>query len=515
MVRTPGFTITVIGTLALGMGANTAMFSAIDAVVLQPLPFPDADRLVRLTQVTDTGERNTAAVRLDEWGARTTTFVAITHHVGEDVSDTTGVDPERVRRVTVGPRFLDVVGIRPALGRGFTDAEHRLGGPNVALISDRYWRYRFNSDPHVLEQSVRMGDRSYAIVGVLPPSFGFPEEDIDWWVPQWSDAPWAQAREFGYEGVGRLKPGVSLEQATADLERVQRQLAVEYPKTDAQIQPRVVPLKEAVVGGVSRSLWLLLAAVSMLLLIACTNIAALLLARGAQRRNEVAIRYAIGGSRWSVASQLLTESVVLAIAGAAAGVVVAIGVAAGLRALAPTLPRLDQMALNGRVLMYTAAATAVVALLCGVMPAFRGTRVALRADGGRTQGSPRQRLQWLLVGVQVALSVTLLAGAGLLARSLDALSRVDTGFDPVPVLTFRVSGSFGEDRRLQPHGAAHQSLAGRTGEVAANRDGRDDNHTARCDNELCLRIPAGGARRPGRYARGSPNFASSRRATSV
>jgi predicted permease len=444
--RTPGFAITVVGTLALGMGANTAMFSAIDAVVLQPLPFPDADRLVKLTQVSDNGERNTAAVRLEDWDRRTTAFVAITNHIAEDVSDNTGVDPERVRRVTVGPRFLDVVGIRPALGRGFTDAEHRLGGPDVALVSDRYWRYRFNSDPRILEQSVRMGDRSYAIVGVLPPSFGFPEEDVDWWVPQWSDAPWAQAREFAYEGVGRLKPGVSLEQASADLERVQRQLALEYPKTDAQIRPRAVPLKDAVVGGVSRSLWLLLGAVSLLLLIACTNIAALLLARGAQRRHEVAIRYAVGGSRRSVALQLLTESAVLAIAGAAAGVVVAIGVGAGLRALAPTLPRLDGMAINGRVLLYTAAATAVVALVCGVMPAFRGTRVALRADGGRTQGSPGQQLQWLLVGVQVALSVTLLVGAGLLVRSLDALSRVDPGFDAGPILTFRVSGSFGEER---------------------------------------------------------------------
>jgi predicted permease len=446
VARTKGFAVTVVGTLALGMGANTAMFSAIDAVVLQPLPFPDADRLVKLTQVSDNGERNTAAVRLEDWDRRATTFVAITNHIAEDVSDTTGADPERVRRVTVGPRFLDVVGIRPAIGRGFTDAEHRLGGPGVALISDRYWRYRFNSDPRVLEQSVRMGDRSYAIVGVLPPSFGFPEEDVDWWVPQWSDAPWAQARELGYQGVGRLKPGVTLEQAGADLERVQRQLAVEYPKTDAQIRPRVVTLKEAVVGGVSRSLWLLLGAVSMLLLIACTNIAALLLARGAQRRHEVAVRYAIGGSRRSVALQLLTESAVLAIVGAAAGVVVAIGVGAGLRALAPTLPRLDEMALNGRVLLYTATATAVVALLCGVIPAFRGTRVGLRADGGRTQGSPRQRLQWLLVGVQVALSVTLLAGAGLFVRSLNALVSVDPGFDADPVLTFRVSGSFGEDR---------------------------------------------------------------------
>lgn len=445
-VRTPAFTITVIGTLALGMGANTAMFSAIDAVILQPLPFPEADRLVKLSQVTDRGEANTAAVRLEEWGARTTTFAAITNYVWEDVSDTTGVDPERVRRATVGSHFLDVVGMQPALGRGFTAAEHRLGGPDVALISDRYWRYRFNSDPDVLRRSVRMGERSYAIVGVLPPSFAFPAEDVDWWVPQWSDAPWAQARRFGYDGVGRLKPDVGLEQAHADLERVQQQLAVEHPDTDADIRPRVIPLKEAVIGGISRSLWLLLGAVSMLLLIACTNIAALLLSRGAQRRQEVAIRYAIGGSRLSVASQLLTESVVLAVAGAAAGVVVAIGVVAGLRSLAPTLPRLDEMALNGRVLIYTVAATVIVALLCGVMPAFRGTRVALRADGGRTQGSPRQRLQWLLVGVQVALSVTLLAGAGLLVRSLDALARVDPGFDPAPVLTFRVSGSFGEDR---------------------------------------------------------------------
>ena len=446
MARTPGFTLIVIGTLAIGIGANTAIFAAIDAVVLQPLPFPDADRLVTLTEIADTGEGNTGAVRLEDWGRRSTTFVAITHYVDEDVSDTTGPDPEPVHRATVGPRFLDVVGIAPALGRGFTDAEHRLAGPAAALISDRYWRYRFNSDPRVLERSIRMGARLYPIVGVLPPSFGFPEENVDWWVPQWVDAPWTQTRGRGYAGVGRLKPGVTLDQAQADLGRVQRQLAIEYPATDAKLRPRVAPLKDTVVGGVSRSLWLLFGAVSVLLLIACTNIAALLLSRGAQRRQEVAIRYAIGGSRVSVAWQLLTESAVLAFAGGLAGVVVAIGVGAGLRALAPALPRLDEMALNGRVLLYTAASTAIVAVLCGVVPAFRGTRVTLRTDGDRTAGFPRQRLQWLLVGVQVALSVMLLAGAGLLVRSLDALSRVDPGFDASHVLTFRVSGSYGEER---------------------------------------------------------------------
>ena len=308
LARTPAFTITVVGTLALGMGANTAIFSAVDAVVLQPLPFPDADRLVTLTQIDDTGESNTAAVRLEDWSRRATTFVAITHYVWEDASDTTSADPQRVRRATVGPRFLDVVGISPALGRSFTDAEHRLGGPSVALISDRYWRARFNGDRRVLEQSVRMGNRSYAIVGVLPPSFVFPDEDVDWWVPQWVDSPWTQVRGRGYAGVGRLKTGVTLEQALADLERVQRQLAIEHPKTDTKIRPRVAPLKEAVVGRVSRSLWLLFGAVSVLLLIACTNIATLLLSRGAQRRDEVVIRYAIGASRRSVALQLLTES---------------------------------------------------------------------------------------------------------------------------------------------------------------------------------------------------------------
>jgi predicted permease len=447
MVRTPGLTVIVVATLAVGIGANTAMFSAIDAVVLQPLPFPDADRLVQLSQVRDaTRETFPASARLADWGRRSTTFAAMANYVSEDVSDTTGTDPARIRRTTVGPRFLDVIGIAPARGRGFTDAEHRLGGPRVALISDRYWRDQFDRDPRVLERSIRMGTRAYAVVGVLPPSFTFPDEDVDWWVPQLVDAPWIQTREFGYASIGRLKSGVSLERAAADLARVQRQLGAELPKTDAQIRPRVTPLKETVIGGISGSLWLLFGAVSVLLLIACTNVASLLLSRGAQRRQEVAIRYALGGSRRSVVMQLLTESALMAIAGGAAGVIVGISISAGLRALAPTLPRLDEMTLNLRVLMYTGAATAVVAVLCGVVPAFRGTRAPQRGiEDGRSRVSGRQPLQWLLVGVQVALSVTLLAGAGLLLRSLDALSRVDPGFDAGSVLTFSITGSFGED----------------------------------------------------------------------
>ena len=449
LLRTPGFAITVVLTLALGMGANTAVFSMIDAVLLRSLPFPDADRLVRLTEITETsGEITTAAVRLYDWDRLATTFTAITNYVTEPVSDTTGVEPELARRATVGPRFLDVVGIRPALGRGFTAREHRMGGESVVLISDRYWNRRFGRDPNVLARTVRMVDRSYAIVGVMPASFGFPSDDIDWWVPQFGDAPWTQNRQFkGFFGVGRLAPGVTLDLARRDLARVQAQLATQYPRTDSQLRPQVTPLKDALVGSVRASLWLLFGSVSVLLLIACVNIAALLLARGAQRRHEVAVRYALGASRRSVALQLLTESAVLALVGAVAGIAVAAVISRAFRVLAPTLPRLTDVSIDGRVLIYTLASTVTVAVLCGLVPAFRSSRTpTFRSSTGRAQLSARQPLQWLLVGVQVALSVTLLATAALLVRSLDKLSRVDTGFEPANVLTFRVSGAFGEER---------------------------------------------------------------------
>lgn len=447
LVRTPAFTATVVLTLAVGIGANTAVFSAIDAVLLRPLPFPDPDRLVQLTQVTQSrGETQTAAIRLIEWHRLSSTFVAIAPYVWEDVSDTTGETPQAVRRATVGPRFLDVVGIPPALGRGFTDAEHRLGGPDVALISDRYWRNSLGADAQVLGRAIRMANRSYTIVGVLPPGFDFPDADVDWWVPQWEDAPWVTARGYFYPGVGRLEPGVSLEQALADLERVQAQLALRFPDTDRDVRPRITPLKDTYVGEVRASLWLLFGSVSLLLLIACTNIAALLLTRGAQRQHEVAVRQALGSSRRAIALHLLTESTVLAVAGAAAGLALAVAMSAGLKVLAPTFPRLDTLTLSGPVWVYLAVVTIAVAVLCGLVPAFRSARLPDLRTGMHARVAPRQPLHWWLVGVQVALSVTLLAGAGLLVRSLDLLARVDAGFEPGSVLTFRVTGSFGEER---------------------------------------------------------------------
>jgi predicted permease len=444
--RTPGFTLTAVVTLALGIGANGAVFSAIDAVLLQPLPYRDADRLVRLRQTMPAfGETDVAGIRVQDWRRLGASFDAITGYVVEDLSDTTAGLPERVHRATVLPGFLDVWGITPALGRGFTDAEHRIGGPPAALISDRYWRTRFGADPQVLSKLVHFGNRSYAVIGVMPASFAFLDRDADWWTPEWIDAPWSQARQFrSTTAIGRLKPGVTIEQARADLARAQSQLAGLFPATDKDVQPVVLPLKEHIVGASRGSLWLLFGAVSVLLLIACSNIAALLLSRGAGRAREIAVRSALGATRSTVALQLLTEAGVLAVAGGAAGLLVAIGAAAALRRLAPELPRLQDAGIDARILLYTTGCVVVVTLLCGLLPALRSSRDALHSAGQRV--SARHSLQWLLAGTQVALAVTLLSGAGLLLRSIIALSQVAPGFDAAHVLTFRISGSFGEEQ---------------------------------------------------------------------
>ena len=451
LARTPTFSAVVVLTLAICLGANVAIFSVIDAVLLRPLPFPDPERLVQVSQATAvSGETPGAAIRLEEWSQLATTFDGISHWVVEDVSDTTGENPELVTRATVGPRWFDVVGIPPLIGRVFRPGEHLRGGPDIAIISERYWRTRFDADPRVLERAIRMANRSYAIVGVLPASFTLPADNVDWWVPQWSDAPWTQSRQArGYNGVGRLKAGVTLAQARGDLDRVQAQLGVQYPGSDREIEPRLTPMKDAVVAGVRASLWVLFGAVTVLMLIACSNIAALLLARSAQRRQEVAVQHALGGSRQAVVLHLLMEPAMLAVAGGAGGVAVALSVVAGFRALMPAWPRVDDVVINVPVLVYLALATVAVVVLCGFVPVFRtaaATPIAVPLAHGRGAVTARLPLLWLLVGMQVALSITLLIVAGLFGRSLDALLRVDPGFDPTRVLTFRVSASFGEER---------------------------------------------------------------------
>ncbi len=448
--RSPGFTATVLLTLALGIGANSAVFSAISAVLLRPLPFPDGDRLVVVTQARpQTSESFVAPVRLEEWNKWNSTLTGITGYYMENVSETSGELPERLKRAWVAPRFLQVLGVAPVLGRDFAPQEEHFGGPNAVLISDRLWRRRFGGDPNVIGKTLRIG-AAYSITGVMPPSFRFPDRDVDLWSVSAPDAPYAQSRESTwYTGIGRLKPGGTLAEARANLAAVQSNLGRQYPKTDAVISSVIQPLKEKLVGGVRESLWLLFGSVTLLLLIACTNIAALLVSRAAARRQEISVRFSLGASRAAVMGQLLAEVLVLAIAGASLGLLVAGGASRIFRALAKDLPRIDEIGLDGRIVLYALACAVVVTLVCGMLPAVQSTRRKLTvslAQGGRAQVSSRNPLQFLLVGVQVGLAVTLLAGAGLLLRSFQELGRVSPGFDAQKVLTFHISTSWGETK---------------------------------------------------------------------
>lgn len=451
LARTPVFTVAVILTLALGIGANSLVFSALDAVLLRPLPYPDADRLVQVSQSRDDGrsaDTFIAPARLEDWERLNTTFETLTGYYVEDVSETSGELPERVRRASVAPRFFTTWGVIPAIGRDFAMDEQHVGGPPAAIISDRFWRRRFAARPEAIGATLRIGTATVPIVGVMPATFRFPDRSVDVWSPVPTDAPYAQPRQnTWYTGIARLKPGVSLEQAQANLDAVQQSLADLYPATDAGLHVTMAGLKSTTIADVQSSLWVIFGAVFVLLLITSSNVASLLVARGAARRHEIALRLSLGATRTAVAAQVLLETGLLTAAGAAAGLGLAYALMPTLRALAGDLPRMDEVALNGRILAYTALVTCGVTLLCGWLPALRSAWASPApsiSGGGRGVVASRHHAQWWLVGIQVTLSVTLLAGAGLLVRSAWALSRVDPGFNPSHVLAFRVSGTYAE-----------------------------------------------------------------------
>jgi putative ABC transport system permease protein len=454
--KSPSFSIAVILTLALGIGANSAVFSAIDAILLRPLPFPNGDQLMVISQVNPklkSPSSFVAPARVEDWNRMNSTFQAITGYYADDASESSGPLPEKVTWGLVAPRFLQVWGVAPALGRDFSPEEERYGGPSAVLISDRYWRQRFGANPDILGKKLRIGGLAPEVIGVMPASFLFPIRDVDVWSPVQLGAPYTESRDdTWYRVVGRIKAGVSVTQAQADLATVQAQLAKAFPKSDGDLAVSIEPLKETTVGGVRKSLWILFGSVTLLLLIACTNIVALLLARAAQRQHEISVRFSIGASRGAIVAQLLTEAFVLALSGAVLGLTVARGAADVFGALAGNLPRVDEIHLDARVVLYSLACSVVVTLLCGLFPAIRGTRGGLSgslAHASRTQVSGRNPLQWLLVGVQVALAVTLLAGAGLLLRSFQALGRVSPGFEASHILTLHISASWGETADMQ------------------------------------------------------------------
>jgi putative ABC transport system permease protein len=470
MAKRTGFSTTVIMTLAIGIGATTTVFSLVNAVLLRPLPYPDAERLVSLHETQASADRLTSRVapaRLEDWQRRTRTFDALAGSDVETFAETTGILPEQVRVASVSPRFFAVVGTAPLHGRVFTPQEEQFGGAKTIVISERFWRRRFEASPGVLGRSLRLEGRSYVIVGVMPRRVEYPSPAIDAWITTQGDGDLMTERGASarfYEAIGRLTPGATLEQAESDLNAIQRTLGRMYPKTDAGWSVTLEPLKEQLVGKVRSTLWLLLGSVSLLLVIACANVGCLLLAQLDSRSEELATRVALGASRAAVARQLLAEGQAYAVLGGGLGIIMSYVSVSLLRRQLPELPRITETTVDVRVLAFAAAASVAAAIVFSLAPMLRVIRrdVApsiLRSGRGVIGG--RQHLPRMLVSAQLALATVLLVGAGVFLRGLLTLQETPLGFEPDHVLALRISASFSEppEAVVQRHQRTMDALA--------------------------------------------------------
>jgi putative ABC transport system permease protein len=448
LARNPGFALVAVSTLALGIGASTAMFSVVNAVILRPLPYRDADRLVRVSESNPGVGRLTASVSQPnflDWRARATAFGALAATQGTTLTLTSGQSAEMViRGESVTAEFLPVLGVSPALGRNFLPDENRPGGDaRVVILGDGFWKRAFASDPSILGRQIGLGGAPYTVVGVLSPSFRWQTETVDVLVPLHPD-PAASRGDRQLNVIGRLAEGMTLARVQDELASVAADLARQYPDADGGWSVRTLAFYDWLIpASVRNSLAILLAAITLVLLIACANVANLLLARAAARQKELSIRIALGAARSRIVRQLLTESLLLALMAGAVGVA---GGAATIRLLVAygpaTVPRLAETSFDLRVLLFALVVSVATAIVFGMAPALLASRQApaatiQQAAAGATS-TGRQRLRSVMTVVEVALSVVLLIGAGLLLRSVWRLQQVDPGFNPSPLMTVRV-----------------------------------------------------------------------------
>jgi predicted permease len=447
LLKSPGFAVIAVLTLALGIGTTTALFSAVNGVLLNPLPYPHSEQLVAVYgSAPGFSQGPVAYLNFLDWQHDARTFSSMATYRNQDYNFTGRNEAERLSGYMISAGFFSTLGVQPILGRAFRVDDDQVGAAPVVVLGGGLWQRKFGSSPDIVGKSLTLNGTSYLVVGVIPSSFTFYGHDRDVYTPigQWNDPSFRDRRiSVSAHVLGLLKPGVTLPQAKADMDVVARNLAESYPVADKDVGIALISMKEDIVGNVQPFLLVLLAAVGFLLLIACANVANLLLARALSRSREFAVRAALGASHMRVIRQLLTESVLLAGLGGTLGLLLAFwATKAALSTLPGTLPRANEISLDGRVLLFTMALSLLAAIVFGLAPALKSSRLNLQEilrESGRGSSGARHRLQGSFVAIEVAVTLLLLIGAGLMVRSLTALWRVNPGFNPSHAITFNLS----------------------------------------------------------------------------
>ena len=447
LIQSPAFTAIAVLTLALGIGANTALFSVVNGVLLNPLPYPHSSQLTAIyATIAGLDSAPIEYPNFQDWQRDSRSFDSMAAYRNEDYNFIGNGEGERLSGYMISAGFFDTLGVVPVLGRTFRVDDDQIGAAPVVVLSGGFWKRKFGRSPDVIGKAITLNGTAYTIVGVIPDSFTFYGNLRDVYTPigQWADPSFRDRRiSVGARAFGRLKPGVTLAQAQAEMDEVARNLAVAYPEADAGHNIKLVSMKQDLVGNVEPLLFVLLAAVGFLMLIICANVANLLLARSVARSREFAIRSALGASQMRMIRQLLTESVLLSVVGGVLGLLLAwCGMKVILKGLPAALPQAGEVSLDSKVLLFTLGLSLLTGVIFGLAPALKATRTNLQEvmkQSGRGSSGFRHRLQGTFVAAEIALALVLLVGAGLMIRTLGALWSVNPGFNPSHAITFNLA----------------------------------------------------------------------------
>jgi putative ABC transport system permease protein len=471
----PGYTVIVIATLTLGIGANAAIFSVADAVMLRPFPYPDIDRIVMINETTRKGGTMSVAwPTFQDWAAQQQSFEYFGIFRNTTANLTGGDQPERLSAAIASSQIFGALGVAPSAGRVFTPEEDRSGAPRTALISERLWRGRFAADPRVVGRAIVLNNEPHVIVGVMPPGMRFPSRLTDVWLPLGPLVATLPAERGAHPNLfvaARLKSGVSFERAAADMDTIARRLEKQYPDSNTDVAVGMIPYYEQIVRSIRPTLYVLLGAVGFVLLIGCANLANLMLARAERRQREIAVRAALGAERRRIVQQLLTESLLLSLIGGVLGVLLAYWMVTMFVASRPvSIPRIDLVGVDGRVITFAALLSIVTGVVFGLVPALRASTpdlISTLKQAGRG-GGPAQsrRFRSALVIVEVAMALVLLVGAGLMIRSFARLMAIEPGFDADGVVTMRLTLPAAKYREQERWIAFHQDLVRRVSGIA-------------------------------------------------